>query len=99
MSSVHFAMAIEAWRNTRAEFEIVREAAYVKALDATNGKLLNRRGEKAGIDTYSLFIGPAIRAYAYASEELIEHWSTVPRITYAEFERQTLESPPDWPDQ
>jgi len=97
--SLHVTVAIEAWRRTRADFELVREAAYTAAIDATNGKLLNRRGEKAGIDTYSLFIGPAIRAYAYASEELIEHWATTPRITYAEFERQTFEHEPEWNDQ
>lgn len=89
--SVNVKLGIQLWRSCRMEFEVVREAAYVRALDATNGVLLNRRGIEAGIDTYSLFIGSNIRAYAYASEELIEHWSEHPRLTFDQFERQSFE--------
>lgn len=89
--SLHVKLAIAAWRETRAEFEVVREAAYSRAVEATNGALLNRRGIEAGIDTYSLFIGSNIRAYAYASRELVDHWAEYPRITYDQFERQTME--------
>lgn len=89
--SPHFGFAVEAWRATRADFEVLREAAYRAAADATNGKLLNRRGERAGIDSYSLFIGPERRARAYASEELLEHWQTHPRTTFAQFEQQAYQ--------
>lgn len=89
--SVNVKLGIQLWRSCRMEFEVVREAAYARALDATNGVLLNRRGIDAGIDTYSLFIGSNVRAYAYASRELIDHWAEYPRLTFEEFERQSFE--------
>lgn len=85
-----FRDAIDRWRVIRAEFEDYREAAYAVAADATNGKLLNARGIAAGVDTWSLFIGPEQRALAYASEELVDHWRVHPRLTYAAFERQRI---------
>lgn len=78
------------WREVRADYEDVREAAYMRAEEATNGALLNARGRAAGIDPASLFMGPARRAYAYASPELVEHWEQHPRVTYAEFERRQV---------
>ncbi len=87
MSAV-FDRAASLWRELRAEFEVYRESAYVVAETATNGVLLNERGKRNGVDPYSLFIGPEIRARAYASEELIEHWQTHPRLTFARFEAQ-----------
>jgi len=93
--SALFALAAGQWRAMRAEFEVVREAAYRAAADDCNGVLLNARGKKAGVDPYSLFMGTTARAYAYASRELIDHWSTHPRPTLAAFERQMLEPPPD----
>jgi hypothetical protein len=86
-----FAAAAAMWRQTRAEFEIVRENAYQRAADECNGVLLNARGKRADIDPYSLFIGSEVRAHAYASEELLEFWRSHPRLTYAEFERQYTE--------
>lgn len=90
MSAV-FEAAIREWRYLRAEYEISREAAYVRAETECNGALLNARAKKAGIDAYSLFMGPEVRALAYASEELVEHWRRYPRLTFAEFEEQQLE--------
>lgn len=87
-----FTSAVEQWRAIRTEFEIVREAAYELAEHETHGQLLNKRGKKAGVDAYSLFIGNEARAFAYASEELIEHWRRHPRLTFAEFESQTSEA-------
>lgn len=86
-----WAAAIAQWRQVRAEFELLREAAYELAETECNGVLLNARGKKAGIDAYSLFIGSDTRAYAYASDELKEHWARRPRITFESFERQSSE--------
>ena len=97
--SALFALAAGQWRAMRADFEVVREAAYRTASEDCNGVLLNARGKAAGVDAYSLFMGTAARAYAYASRELVDHWSTHPRPTLAAFERQMLEPPPDEQEQ
>lgn len=83
-----FSDAIDRWRVIREEFEVMREAAYELAHEECHGVLLNARGRQAGISPYSLFIGSAIRAYAYASPELVEHWQTHPRVTFEQYERQ-----------
>lgn len=90
MSAI-FASAASSWSEMRAEFELQREAAYERAETECNGKLLNARGRRAGVDPYSLFIGSAVRAYAYASEELVDHWVRHPRLTVAQFEAQTFD--------
>lgn len=77
-----------AWRQCREDYDLSLYAQYVRAEAATNTCLLNARGKARGIDPLSLFMGPAVRAHAYASEELIEHWMSDPRVTFAEFERQ-----------
>lgn len=74
----------------RAEYEEVLWAAYQRAETACNGRLLNRRGAAAGIDPIRLFKSNTAFAYAYASEELIEHWRTHPRPTFAAYEAQRL---------
>jgi hypothetical protein len=81
---------IDIYKQIRAEFEDYRLSAYEAASEACRGRLINDRGEKAGIDAWDLFIGNGIRARAYASPELIEFWETHPRITVAEYERQAL---------
>lgn len=83
-----FAQAIEQWRELRAEYEDHRVAAYLVAEEACRGAMLNARGRRAQIDALSLFMGTEARAHAYASPELIEHWATHPRVTFAQFERQ-----------
>jgi Phage minor capsid protein 2 len=55
------------------------------AEDATNGYLVNRAGQAAGISPDELFTGPAARAYRYASDELKAFWREHPRVTQAEF--------------
>lgn len=79
-----------AWRECRAEFEGELWRRYAQAEHATHGALLNPLGRERRVDPASLFMGPAQRAYLYASEELIEHWAKHPRMPYAEFERQWL---------
>lgn len=78
--------ALREWRTMRDEFELYRESAYARAHEACRGELLNRTGKAAGVDAYSLFIGPEARAMRYASEELREHWTRHPRVTVADFE-------------
>lgn len=90
--SVIFKNAIAHYHVLRAEFENVRLNAYIRAETDCNGVLLNRRGKKAHIDPYSLFMGNEARAHAYASDELVEHWGTYPRLTFARFEREMVEA-------
>lgn len=92
MTSPYIRQALELRGYVRAEFEDYRLMAYERASEACRGRLLNRRGFAANVDDYSLFMGNATRAYAYASEELVEHWERYPRLTFAEFERQHFSS-------
>ena len=80
--------AFHAWRECRAEYDNTLYAQYEAAEEATRGAMLNSRGQQKGIDPFSLFMGNQTRALAYASEELVEHWDTHPRITFAKFEKQ-----------
>lgn len=48
---------------------------------ATNGYMLNRAGQRSGIDERSLFVGPESRVRKYASPELIEWFQSHPRPT------------------
>ena len=83
--------AFERIAEVRAEYEELLIAAYVRAETDCNARMLNRRGIEAGIDPISLFMGPAVRAAAYASDELIEHWQKHPRLTFEAYERQRFE--------
>ena len=75
---------------TREAYELHVLTQYDAAERATRGRLLNKRGERKGIDSASLFSGNAIRAYAYASPELVEWWETHPRQSFEQFERQAF---------
>lgn len=78
--------ALEERRACREQFELYRQEQYDRAIDECNGVLLNRRGEAAGVSSYSLFMGSAVRANAYASDELVEFWRRHGRLTFADFE-------------
>ncbi|MBQ9918036.1 MAG: hypothetical protein IJO71_12665 [Microbacterium sp.] len=80
--------AFDLWREARDAYDEVLIAAYVRAEEATNGRLLNDRGVRANIDAITLFMGPELRARAYASEELRDWWEQHPRLTFEDFERQ-----------
>jgi hypothetical protein len=82
------AEAFADWRICRAEYDQVLYSQYQRAEDATNGRLVNAEGRARGIDPLSLFMGTNARAMRWASEELIEHWRSHPRTTFASFERQ-----------
>lgn len=88
-AAVQFGLDIR--KRIRAEFEELRLAAYDAADESCRGHLLNDRGRRAGVDAWDLFIGNEARARAYASEELLEHWATHPRVTVAAYEQQVLE--------
>jgi hypothetical protein len=78
------------YREARDAYDSVLTLAYDRAEEATNGALLNARGRAKGINPATLFLGPAVRAYAYASPELVDHWEKHPRVTFAEFERRWM---------
>lgn len=75
---------------TRAQIrEMYQEHLYAQALDAeaaTNGYMLTKAAQLAGVDPVSLFSGPSHVAYARASEELKRWWQDNPRVTLAEYE-------------
>lgn len=89
-SSAIFEQAAQQWADMRYDFERYIDAAYDRALEACAGVLVNKEGRAAHIDGYSLFTGPKIRAYRFASEELKEHWQYYPRLSMTEFEQQWL---------
>lgn len=88
--SLAFKIAVEQYHAVRDEYEVVLIAAYERAVNETNGAMVNRRGEAKGISDWDLFTHNALFAQAYASEELIEHWAKYPRPTFAAYERQML---------
>jgi len=90
MSAI-FETAIAYWRSVRADFELYRSAQYEAAELECRGNLLNRAGKAAGIDPWSLFIGPHERAHKWASEELREFWTRNRRLTFVDFERGVLD--------
>lgn len=83
-----FARAVEQYHACRREYGLYLEAAFTRASDETAGALLNDRGRRHGVDAFTLFSGPEVRALAYASEELVEHWKRYPRMTYQSFEAE-----------
>jgi len=83
-------MAVEQYHAIRDEYEVVVIAAYERAVEVTNGAMVNRRGEAKGISDWDLFTHNTAYAMAYASEELVEHWARYPRPTFAAFERQMI---------
>lgn len=85
--SERFERAMMEWRECREAYELKLYAMHDAAEEATSGAMLSDLGRRRGVDTLSLFMGPARRAYAYASPELIAHWQTTPRVTFADFER------------
>jgi hypothetical protein len=74
---------------TRAQVrEMYQEHVFSQLLaadEATNGRLLSRAAQQAGVSPESLFTGPSHIAYARASEELKRWWADHPRTTLAEY--------------
>ena len=57
--------------------EVYRQ--WLGAEAATNGYMLNKAGQRRGIDERSLFVGPESRVRKYTSPELIEWFESHPR--------------------
>lgn len=83
-----FAHAADQYRQMRAEFDVVLEAAYAAAEEGTHGKLLNAAGRAAPVDAYSLLMGQWTRVLKYGSPELVEWFEAHGRPSVAEFERE-----------
>lgn len=86
--SAIFARAAEQWSEMQADFLSYRDDAYWKALEATNGVLVNAAGKALHIDGFTLFQSARKYAEKYASEELLAWWEANPRLTLKEFEAQ-----------
>ncbi|MFJ9892712.1 phage minor capsid protein [Streptomyces sp. NPDC091280] len=85
---------------TRAEARALYEEYVYRQLlaaeDATNGYLLNKKAQAAGVNPAELFTGPARIAYARASDELKEWWAKHGRLTQAEFIEQVTGREQQW---
>lgn len=81
--------AAKKMRQLREEHRRVVHAQFLQAESETRGNLLSRAGRDAGVHPESLFTGPERRAHKYASEELLKFWDRNPRLTAAEFLRQS----------
>ena len=78
------------------DFMAYVDDAYAKALEATAGVMVNAEGRAKHINDYMLFRSNRVYARKYASEELLEHWETYPRLTMAEYERQWMSGNQDY---
>lgn len=94
--SVIFAEAASRWSLMSVDFMAYVDDAYNKAVEATCGVLVNAEGIEKKISDYMLFRSNRAFARKYASEELLEHWETYPRLTMAEYEIQWLQGQIDW---
>lgn len=70
-------------RNQEYSDEVYRQ--WLKAEHDTNGYMLNKAGQKAGISEMSLFKGPESRVKKYASPELIDWFEANGRPTRTSF--------------
>lgn len=90
MSSPIFEIAALLWSQMKDDWTDVLEADYRRAEESTNSCLLTAEAIRCGVDSFSLFTGPAARAYRFASEELLAHWESHPRRSREEFEQQWI---------
>lgn len=88
MTDPFFAHAMALRAECRAAFDDAKAAAYDAAAEACRGRLLNVRGQRAGVDAFDLFEGNEATARAYASPELLEWWSQHGRPVFARFAEQ-----------
>lgn len=67
---------------------------YDRAEVATNGRMLTKRAMAKGVRSRELFEGNgrALKALAYASDELREFWESEPLISRQRFEADWLDS-------
>lgn len=74
------------------EWFLWAHAQFLAAEAECRGELLNRTGNAAGIDPWSLWSGPAGRVEKYASEELRDFWMANPRMTVMQYAAQVREA-------
>ena len=74
----------------QSQFKEYAAQSYWEAEAQTNGFMLNKAGQSAGIDPGSLFTGPESRARKYASDELRSYWQTKGRLTVDDFKAAAL---------
>ena len=74
----------------RASYRDKLQSDYWAAEEATNGYLLNRQGEDAGIDPRDLWLRNEAYARRWASEELLAWWDVHGRVTFEEWKAQLL---------
>lgn len=68
-------------REQEYQDEVYRQ--WLTAEAETNGYMLNKAGQRAGINERSLFTGPESRVRKYASRELLDYFDSHPRPTRA----------------
>jgi hypothetical protein len=62
--SARFERALAEWRECREAYDLKLYAQHDAAEEATRGAMLSDLGKHRHVSTLSLFMGPAIRAYA-----------------------------------
>jgi hypothetical protein len=70
------------------EYNQLSYEQYMDAEEATNGYLLNKKGQAKGVSPEALFSGDVRQALAYASEELLAYWETHPRMSFQQYAYQ-----------
>lgn len=94
MTSPIIRAALDRLKELRDEHRLITQAAYEAAEEATNGALLNERGQARMIDPFSLFTHNHTYLLAYASPELVEWIKEHPRVTFADYEAALTDNEP-----
>lgn len=68
-------------------------ASYQRAMDETNGVMLNELGRRMGVSDFQLFVTNAATARKYASEELISYWEKYGRHSKQSFDYMMNQTP------
>ena len=88
--SLVFALAADLHREITGIYRERLDNEFRAADEACSGYLVNKLGRAAGVSAWSLFSGSEVRAYKYASPELVAYWADMGRLTRASFEAQYL---------
>jgi hypothetical protein len=89
MSAIFRRAALD-YREMRAEFDLILEAAHQAAEKGAGGAMLNERGRREGVSAYSLLMGPWRRVELYASPELREHFEKHGRPSVSDYESEWM---------
>lgn len=94
MTSPLIQAALDQQKLLRAEHHLIVESDYAAAELATNGAMLNERGQRAGINPFHLFTHNHTYFLAYASPELVEWREQHPHLPFKDYERAMLDQEP-----